>query len=632
MGLSDMPGWSREGGAQDPASSPLRALVAGFPGAAAHISGDQIWLNAHAEAIVGYSADELTTLDAWGDAIYRDNEPEAREIYLAARAAGFPQPEVLTVIRKDGTPRLLEFSAYSGMDQEVWVLRDITDTRRAEQELRDREQRLQVAVATAGLGTWEWDVDAGKFTGDATTRRMFGVGSGSAAFADYTACVLADDRARFVEAITAAIDRRSAFDVELRVRADHGRNRWLRMHGKVVDDSTTGRIRLIGAVHDIDSYKRLDERLVHAARMESLGQLAGGVAHDFNNLLAVIGGQVEFVGKEPGLSEKATARIESIERAVGKGADMVARLMELGRSTGGKAAVINLNEVVESTAGSLEQVVGEDITIELRLDAEIPYVKFDEARLSAVILNLATNARDAMPVGGLLLITTANTQPTADEPMHDDRPWVQLTVEDTGIGMDRDTRLRIFEPFFTTKAPGVGTGLGLASVYDAVMDAGGAIDVGSTRGAGTTFSIALPCTQPITGPPDGGHGATRAVSQGQTIMVVEDDAAILEIAADILRDAGYRVVAALGPHEALSYAEAGERPDLLLTDVVMPDLSGPSLAARLSEVIPGLPVLYMSGYTSVGRGEAPMDDAELIRKPFSHSQLLDRVAQLLPKR
>lgn len=627
-----MAGWSNGQGAGDAAMSPLRALVAGFPGAAAHVSGDQIWLNGFAETIVGYRAHELTTLDEWGEAVHQDDEPRAKEMYLAAREAGFPQPVILTVFRKDGARRLVEFSAYMGGDEEVWVMRDVTDARRAEQELRDREQRLQVAVNTAGLGTWEWEVETGQIAGDSAARRLLGLGEqrGTDTYQEYLDRVLTDHRPRLEEAMATAIETRSAFDVELQVRATHGRHRWLRVAGTVVDDSNAPHIRLIGAVRDIDSYKRLDERLVHAAQMESLGQLAGGVAHDFNNLLAVIQGQVEFVGRETGISEKAAVRLHSIERAVAKGAEMVSTLMKLGHSNSTRLEIVNVNEILEATADSLAQIVGEDVTVEIRLDAALPYVKFDEARLSAVVLNLATNARDAMPVGGLLSIVTSNIPPADLSAEATGGSWLQLTVEDTGIGMDSVTRARIFEPFFTTKAPGVGTGLGLASVYDAIMDAGGLIDVDSTPGVGTVFTISLPSAPSMDPQTDAAPSPIQPAPHGQTVMVVEDDAAILEVTADILRGAGYRVVEARGPHEALEYASTGEKPDLLLTDVVMPDLSGPRLAARLAAQIPGLPVLYMSGYTSEGRGDMPMDDAQLIHKPFSHLHLLERVAQMLP--
>ncbi len=625
-----MPDWPNDQGAAE--FSPLRAFVTNFPVAAAHISGDRIWLNSLAEEIVGYRASELATLEDWGNAVHRTDEPQAKAVYVDARNEGFPRPVVLTIYRKDGTKRLVEFSAYLGGNEEVWVMRDVTDARRAEQELRDREQRLQVAVTTAGVGIWEVDLESATMSADTPTRRLFGMSDqpGSDSLDEYIQRVRLDDQSRLREAIDTAVEAQSTFDIEIQVRSGHGRYRWRRLHGTAAHEAETLRSRLIGAVRDIDSYKRMDERLLHAAQMESLGNLAGGVAHDFNNLLAVIQGQVEFVAREPNLSEKAAVRLQSIERAVAKGAEMVASLMELGQTHAQTTELIDVNRVIETTSASMERIVDEDVKLELSLQATTPFVRFGEGRLSAVVLNLASNARDAMPVGGLLTIATTNTPPPQQTRDESEQPWLRLTVEDTGIGMNADTRARIFEPFFTTKAPGLGTGLGLASVYDAVIDAGGMIDVDSIPGQGTTFSIYLPCTQTSGASTSATPPPIHPAVLGQTIMVVEDDAAILDVTADILRGAGYRVIQALGPGEAQDLVAGGQRPDLLLTDVVMPEVSGPQLAADILRQLPEMVVLYMSGHAPEGRPGMPPNDALLLHKPFSHEQLLHRIAELLP--
>lgn len=617
-------GWSTGSGLPDPAASPLRALAARFPGGAAHVSGSCLWLNPHAEAMVGYHNVELGTLDAWGRTVYRDHDPQARAIYLRAREAGFPYPEILTISRSDGAERLIEFSAYLGDEEELWVMRDVTDSVRADQELRERQRRLDVAVTTAGIGIWEWDSTSGLVTGDVATRRFFNLGTDAGVdhWDDYLDRVLDDDRPALESALRAAVEG-DAFDIEIRVRGDHGRSRWRRMHGAAVDPASH-LLRVVGAVGDIDSYKRLDERLVHAAQMESLGQLAGGVAHDFNNLLAVIQGQIEFVKQEPDISERSLARIESVERAVARGAGMVAALMQLGQPTAAASGVIDVHEALNAAADSLQQIAGSDITVGFRLAASKPHIRFDEARFTAMILNLVTNARDAMPLGGHLGIATRTTD--TDDPLE---ASLVLTVEDTGIGMDHDTRDRIFEPFFSTKTAGLGTGLGLASVYDAVLDAGGTIDVDSTPGAGSVFTIALPATDPCTTAELGAQTAPgRRDTARQIVMVVEDDASILEMTCDVLRGAGYEVIAALGPQEALDLAGT-DRPDLLLTDIVMPGLPGPLLAEQMQQRFPELRVLYMSGYAKERQGAKPIDPAELISKPFTHGELVARVQAAL---
>lgn len=616
-------GWSQGPGLDDPASSSLRILAARFPGGAAHVSGSSLWLNRHAEDIVGYENADLGSVDAWGRAVYGERDPEARAIYIAARAAGFPRPEILTVTRRDGATRLVEFSAYLGADEELWIMRDVTEAVQAERALREREQRLGVAVTTAGLGIWEWNSASGLIAADGRTRRLFRLGDDDGAddWHRYLDRILDEDRTRFESSLMNAVNT-SAFDLELRLRTDHGRTRWVRMHGSVVDDPGDN-TRVVGAVLDIDSYKRLDERLVHAAQMESLGQLAGGVAHDFNNLLAVIQGQVEFVMRDPGLTEQNQARLLSIERAVTRGADMVSALMQLGRPSAASSDVIEVHEQLSSAADSLRQLVGADITVRLDLGASMPFVRFDEARLSAVLLNLVSNARDAMPLGGHLSITTRDV----DMP---DGQWLALSVEDTGVGMDAETRERIFEPFFTTKTEGLGTGIGLASVYDSVLDAGGTIDVTSTPGAGSEFSITLPVTMPADSakpaqdkPTDSRHRTHRS------ILVVEDDPAILELTADLLRDAGYEVAASLGAIPAIELVEGGVSPDLLLTDVVMPGMSGPALAEELGVRFPALRVLFMSGYAPERHGAQIIDPAKLVPKPFNHQDLLERVEAAL---
>jgi signal transduction histidine kinase len=574
--------------------------------------------------MVGYHNHDLGTLDAWGRTVYRDHDPEARAIYLNAREAGFPYPEILTMTRGDGAERLIEFSAYLGDNEESWVMRDVTNSVRADQELRERQRRLDVAVVTAGIGIWEWDSTSGLVTADAATRRFFNLGTDAGVdhWNYYLERVLDDDRPTLESALQTAVEG-EAFDIAVRIRGDHGRSRWRRIHGAAIDPANP-LVRVVGAVRDIDSYKRLDERLVHAAQMKSLGQLAGGVAHDFNNLLAVIQGQIEFVKRQPDISDQNRARIESVERAVARGAGMVAALMQLGQPTAAASGIIDVHETLNAAADSLQQITGSDITVGLRLAATRPHIRFDEARFNAMVLNLVTNARDAMPLGGHLAIATRN--PDTDDPA---QASLVLTVEDTGIGMDHDTRDRIFEPFFTTKTAGLGTGLGLASVYDSVLDAGGTIDVESTPGAGSVFTIALPATNPsTTGEPGAQATPGRQDTAQKTVMVVEDDASILEMACDVLREAGYEVTAALGPEKALDLATT-HQPDLLLTDIVMPGLPGPLLADQLQQRFPELRVLYMSGYAKERHGAEPIDPAQLIAKPFTHDELVARIQTML---
>ena len=605
----------------------LRTLVEAFPGAAVHIAGDQVWCNAQAESVIGYPASEVATLDAWFEIVFAGHAQEVLRIYQARRGAGFAQPDVLRVARRDGSTRLVEFSGFRDDGQEVWFLRDVTEARSADQALRDREQQLRVTVDLARLGMWEWDLTTGHLVGDAVARALYGLDNDQAdqTLEAFMSRVTPEHRASFEDAMGTAIEAAGTFDIEFEVSHSDGSRHWLHELGRVLVDDEGEPERVIGAARDITARKRLEDELVHAAQMESIGLLASGIAHDFNNLLAVIQGHVEFVSREPTLPTGVGTRLESVEAAVARGAAMVADLMQLGRPVT-RVTVVDINERLEAGADTLRQIAGVDVAVELRLEATAPLVEFDPTRLGAVVLNLATNARDAMPDGGLLRITTRNGLKPHDG---DGEVGVQVIVEDTGVGMDSESCQRLFQPFYTTKAPGVGSGLGLATSYDTIIDAGGSIEVASQPGQGTTFTIWLPCTERLMVPDQPAKSPLQEPVSAGRILVVEDDPEVLEITTDILRTAGHRVLEALGPHEALELLAAGEEPDLLLTDVVMPDLTGPELAARFKERLPDLEVLFMSAYSSKGQHGLSTDDDRLIRKPFSHQRLLDQVRRLL---
>jgi len=602
--------------------SVLKDLVAGFPGAAVYVRGESLWCNRLAEEIVGYDATEVSSVDEWFHKVFAGNEPDARRFYRAAREKGFPRPDVVTIHHRDGSTRRVEYSGYIAGAEEVWLLRDMTAVSSTERALHDGERRLEATVEVAGLATWEWDVETG-----AVLRHegplLFGLAEDpeSLAWPAYLEQVHHEDRPRVDAAIADAIASASSFDITFRVQPGNLGNRWLHMHGVVVGDPEHAP-RVIGATQDITDRKLLEEQLVRAARMEALGRLAGGVAHDFNNLLAVVRGHVEFLRDDGSLSADAARRIRAIDRAAARGADLIGDLLDLSNRRH-SSETVDLNAVVRREAGTIQQLLGEDVLVELDVAADAAHVQLDRSRLEAVLLNLATNARDAMPEGGLLRLATRTIADSASTGHR-----IELAVSDTGVGMDGETVSRIFEPFYTTKESGIGTGLGLATTYAAVTAAGGSIVVKSAPGMGTTFTISLPVVSAVSAP---AAPAVIPVSGGRTtvIMVVEDDPEVLEVVADILREDGHRVVAALGPAEALEYVAAGERPELLVTDVVMPEVSGPELFAKMKDIVPKLAVLYLSGHTSLGHDNWPVDPAKLLPKPFTHDQLRDRINALL---
>ena len=370
--------------------------------------------------------------------------------------------------------------------------------------------------------------------------------------------------------------------------------------------------------------------------LQVIGQLAGGIAHDFNNILGVIINYARFAQGSVPPGSPAAADIEEIRRAAERGVGLVRQLMILARRESGAIVVFDLNELISGLDGFLRSTIGEHIVVERRLDPELWPLADDPARIEQILINLAVNSRDAMPGGGTLTFETGNAElgpaETIADPGVEPGRFVRLLVTDTGIGMDSEVASRAFEPMFTTKASGQGTGLGLATVYTIVTQAGGTIDLSSTPGRGTGIEIHLPASQSSRTPPARPSQAAPA-GRGESVLIAEDDAAVRRVAERILQTAGYRVTSCPGGIEAL---EALDDPsvhyDLLLADVVMPGMRGDDLARRAVAMRPGLPVLFMSGYSD----DPPPNDlgptsgrVAFIDKPFDAGALLEHLRDLL---
>ncbi len=381
--------------------------------------------------------------------------------------------------------------------------------------------------------------------------------------------------------------------------------------------------------------RQLEAQLLQAQKMEAIGRLAGGIAHDFNNLLTVITGRSEMMlvrlPPDHPLHRDVSLVLKTAERA----AHLTRQLLAFSRKQVLAPRVLDLNGVVAGMTAMLRRLIGEDIELVTQLSPDLWGVKADPGQIEQVILNLAVNARDAMPGGGRLTIETANVDVEAlqDRLPHAAGPHVMLAVRDTGHGMDVATRARIFEPFFTTKEPGKGTGLGLATVYGIVQQSGGQICVDSAPGAGASFVVYLPRAEEAAGPAPPVAAATAPRGGTETILLVEDEEDVRELAVDILGEAGYRVLAAADGHEALRIAAGADAIALLLTDMVMPRMSGRQLADALVPGRPGLRVLYMSGYAGTAAGRDTLQEgAPFLRKPFTPAELLGRVRAVLEDR
>jgi PAS domain S-box-containing protein len=398
-----------------------------------------------------------------------------------------------------------------------------------------------------------------------------------------------------------------------------------------------GRVVGTAAFHrSIRDRLRLEEEVRQAQKMEAVGQLAGGVAHDFNNLLTVINGYASLLLGMPDLGAAARSFVEEIHKAGERSAALTAQLLAFSRRQVLEPKVVNLNDRVRGVVTMLRRLIGEDVALTTRLDPDLGHVKADPGQLEQVLINLAVNARDAMPAGGRLTIETANVD--LDEAEAERRPevrpgrYVQLTVGDTGVGMDDATKAHIFEPFFTTKGPGKGTGLGLAVVHGVVAQSGGHVVVVSAVGRGSTFRIYLPrLEQPWeAGAPE--PRAEAAPRGAEIVLLVEDEDGVRHLARRTLEMAGYTVLEAAHGGEGVRVAERHAGPiHLLVSDVVMPEMGGRLLAERLAAARPGLKVLFLSGYTddAVVRHGVFGSEVNFLQKPFTPAGLARKVREAL---
>ncbi len=402
-----------------------------------------------------------------------------------------------------------------------------------------------------------------------------------------------------------------------------------------IRDSGGSVVNYVGVGRDVSRERALERELAEAGRMEAVGQLAGGIAHDFNNLLTAITGYGELLRDEVAADPAAQADVDEILRASRSAAALVRQLLAFGRRQILDPAGLALDGLVDQLRPILGGLLGPGVTLEVRSEARLDPVFADPGQLEQILVNLAVNARDAMPDGGTFSLAMANVEVTAEDDRSDavePGRYVVLTASDTGSGMDDATRVRVFEPFFTTKPFGRGTGLGLATTYGIVKQSGGHLFVDSKLGRGTTFTLYLPqhigpvTPRPAAAPPDSPAGGS------ETVLVVEDDEAVRMIIRHALERLGYRVLVASNSTEAqaLMASEHGPLP-LLVTDIRLPGLTGPALAARLRTERAGLRVLYVSGYAGdamVRSGLLGPDDA-FLAKPFSAGDLARRVRALL---
>jgi len=382
---------------------------------------------------------------------------------------------------------------------------------------------------------------------------------------------------------------------------------------------------------------RLEAQLLQAQKVEAIGRLAGGIAHDFNNMLVVINGLSDLLLARADADDPARTDLEQIRQAGEQAADLTRRLLAFSRQQVIQPRLLELNEVISNLEPMLQRLIGEDIELTTNLASSLSAIRADRGQIEQIILNLALNARDAMPHGGRLIVDTADVyldQRSATEHIGlDAGRHVRLRVTDTGVGMDAATRARLFEPFFTTKPAGRGTGLGLSTVFASVQQSGGHIELSSAPGRGTTFEIYLPSSEQPAGKQTEAEPAPSSLRGSETILLVEDEAGVRHASRRFLEEHGYRVIEAADGGEALRLYRLHEGDvDLVITDLVMPGMSGHELAKRMTQLHPETPVLYVSGHVDSAR--TGLDDLAfpLLEKPFGADLLARKVRETLDSR
>ena len=512
------------------------------------------------------------------------------------------------------------------------------ERRSATEALRRREEQLAVALDAARMGIWSWSSEDNRLVWDDTLRALYGLGPDDhvTGYDDFLSRVHSDDRAFVDETVRKALREGGRLDYEFRIVRPDGRIRWIADQGRVTSSGPGSPPAMTGVCMDVTDRRATEEHLRQAQRMESVGRLAGGVAHEANNQMSVVLGAADFILRRNDIPEAVRADVEHVRRAAERTAAVTAQLLAFSRRQVLNPQVLDLNELIRRFEPTLRRLMGEDCAVVLRPGAAAHPVKADPGQLEQVLINLALNARDSMPRGGTLTVETFAA--TLTEATATLKPGVRvypgaysvLAVTDTGHGMDEETLSHIFEPFFTTKGVGRGTGLGLSTVYGIVKQSEGYVWAYSEPGQGTTFKIYLKVsTEPAL---SGRVEADKPCGSGEVILVVEDEDSVRRIAGRALEDAGFTVREAGSGKQALELLSTIEkRIALVLTDVVMPGMSGKDLAANIAQMSPGTPVLFTSGYTDgeiVRRGLlAP--DAAFLQKPFTPDVLVRAVRERL---
>ncbi len=607
------------------------------------LDGTILTWNSGAERLYGYPASEA--IGRHRSFLAPDDSTAELAEVLARALRGEPGEALETRrIHRDGTPFDVALTASPMMDLQGRVTgisaiaRNITERQNAIRALRAADERTQFVLQNSNVGVWDMDYGTGVLKWSGTMEAQYGLAPGTfgGSFEAFIEGIHPEDRASVLAAVGKAMASGANFAFLHRTLRPDGTIRWLNAVGQTMLDERGEPLRAVGISIDVTECRRLERQFQQAQKMEAIGQLAGGVAHDFNNLLAVILGNCELMLEGLDSANPHHTDLEAIRKAGMSAAGLTRQLLAFSRQEIIEPTLLDLNEVLAGMRAMLKRLIREDIEIVLSLRPELALVKADRGQIEQVVLNLAVNARDAMPRGGTLTIEIANVELDDDCPISHGAvtpgPFVELAVSDTGEGMSPEVHARLFEPFFTTKEVGKGTGLGLAMVHGIVSQNGGCIDVATQIEKGTSFRVYLPRAEgeEEVAPPTPAIPPAR--DSAETVLVVEDSDGLRILVPRLIERLGYTVLVAANADQALRMFES-HRVDLLLTDVVMPGGSGPDLARRLTDLQPALRVIFMSGYTD----EAIVDHGvlgtgiEFLHKPFTSEILARKLREVLDR-
>ena len=597
----------------------------------------------------------------------------AERDWMAAQLAAFSKKPGRMRIeapmrRPDGTMRWIVFLGQVEADElgkparMLGVTIDGTTRRQTEDRFRADAERLRLSMSAGGLAAWEYDLKTNVRTWSPEAAAMIGRPSHEMRLRsrDWARMIHPEDAPRVWAQFSAAVAGQGEYHSEYRVICPSGDVRWTAVHGAVLHDATGTPDRVIGVVHDITERKQAAEQLqllneelearvhqevaareaaqaraAHAERMQALGQLAGGIAHDFNNVLQAVAGGANLIARRPGNAEAASRFSRIILDAANRGSSITRRLLTFAHRGDLRAEPLDVAAMLQGLRELLSHTLGAGISIGIECAPDLPAIYADRGQLEAVLVNLATNARDAMPQGGTLRFAAGGVQTMSGIPHPAGLPeggYVVLSVSDTGCGMEPAVLARASEPFFTTKRKGEGTGLGLAMARGFAEQSGGGLMIQSTPGAGTTVTLYLPRAEEFASaavaPTFQAIPAVRA-----HVLLVEDDALVAETLAAELQEAGFAVHAAADATQALAVLQAGSQVDCLVTDLSMPGLDGLALITQVQKARPHLPAILLTGYAedsaALAISGAVSGSFTLLRKPVDAPQLCDRITLLL---